>query len=79
VSDIYLRENGRGEPVEASRVNVERSKMLVLGGTPRFRVLEEIASSTLTVRLSAWGEVAVLVRNPTGIAKITGLTPPSGF
>jgi hypothetical protein len=58
---------------------VERSNVLILGGQPQFRVFEQVGSSTQTVRISGWGPVAVLVRNPTAIAKVTGLTAPTGY
>jgi hypothetical protein len=58
---------------------VEKSNVLVLGGTPQFRIFEEVGSATQTVRISGWGSVAVLLRNPTAVAKVTGLTAPAGY
>ncbi len=58
---------------------VQRDNVLVLGNSPQFRVFEQIGSSTQTVRISGWGSMALLVRNPTSVAKVTGLTAPTGF
>jgi hypothetical protein len=53
--------------------------LLLADASVRFRVDEQSGSATLTVRTSAWAGAALLVKNPAAIAKITGLTPPSGF
>jgi hypothetical protein len=58
---------------------VERSSVLLLGGEPQFRAWEDVGSATQAVRLSAWGYIALLVRNPQASRKITGLTAPAGF
>jgi hypothetical protein len=52
---------------------------LLLSQGPRIVVREDVLSSTLTVRIQAQRDFAVVVRNATGIAKVTGLTPPAGF
>jgi hypothetical protein len=58
---------------------VERSAVLLLADSARrFRADESTGSGTLTVRTSAWASAALLV-NAAAIAKVTGLTPPSGF
>jgi len=33
----------------------------------------------LTARIRAHGDVVLLVKNPKGVAKVTGLTAPAGF
>ncbi|HEX2111650.1 MAG TPA: phage major capsid protein [Gaiellaceae bacterium] len=58
---------------------VERSAVVLVGDSPVFRVFESVGSSTLTVRISSWNQAALVVDNPTAVAKVTGLTPPSGF
>lgn len=57
----------------------ERSNVLLLGGAAQVRVFPEIGSSTLTARVLVPGDVVLLVKNPKGVCKVTGLTPPSGF
>lgn len=58
---------------------VEKSSVLLLGGDVNFRASEDVGSGTQTTRISAWGYISLLVKQPTGIAKATGLTAPSGF
>jgi hypothetical protein len=58
---------------------VEKSQVLLLSRGPRIVVREDVLSSTLTVRVQATRDLAVLVKNANAIAKVTGLTPPSGF
>jgi hypothetical protein len=58
---------------------VERSSVLVLGGDVAFSAYEDVGSATQTVRISARGYIALLLRSPAGVAKITSLTAPSGF
>jgi hypothetical protein len=48
---------------------VERSAVLLLGGRVDFAVYEEVGSGTQTVRVSARGYVALLLRQPAGVAK----------
>jgi hypothetical protein len=38
-----------------------------------------VSSQTLTIRIRAAREAALVVLNPAAVAKVTGLTPPSGF
>lgn len=57
---------------------VERSSVILVGGEASFRVFEEVGSGTLTVRLSCFGDAALLVLNPAAVAKVPGLTAPSG-
>ena len=58
---------------------VEKSQVVLLSSGPLIRVFEEVGSSTLTVRVRAHREAAVAVKNATAVAKVIGLTPPSGF
>jgi Phage capsid family len=58
---------------------VEKSQVLLLNRGPRISVREDVGSTTLTVRVQAERYLAVLVKNSTAVAKVTGLTPPSGF
>ncbi len=58
---------------------VEKSQVLLLSKGPQIRIREDVLSSTLTIRVQAVRDFAVLVKNATAIAKVTGLTPPSGF
>jgi HK97 family phage major capsid protein len=58
---------------------VEKSQVLLLSRGPQIRIREDILSSTLTVRVQATRDLAVLVKNASAIAKVTGLTPPSGL
>jgi hypothetical protein len=58
---------------------VEKSQVLLLSRGPTIRVREDVGSATLTVRVQAERHLAVLVKNANAIAKVTGLTPPSGF
>lgn len=58
---------------------VEKSQVLLLSRGPRIVVREDVLSSTLTVRVQATRDLAVLVRNANAIARVTGLTPPAGF
>ena len=53
--------------------------MLLLSDGPRIQLFEEVGSGTLTVRARAAREAALVVLNPAAVAKVTGLTPPSGF
>ena len=64
---------------EDAAVIAAKSQVLLLGRGPEIRVLEETGSATLTVRVQAERHLAVLVKNSTAVAKVTGLTPPSGF
>ena len=58
---------------------VERSQVLLAGDRTEFRVFPEVGSSSLTVRVSSWNQAALVVTSPAAVAKVTGLTPPSGF
>jgi capsid protein len=58
---------------------VEKSQVLLLSRNPKIRVREDVLSSTLTVRVAAERHLAVLLKNATAIAKVTGLTPPAAF
>jgi hypothetical protein len=58
---------------------VEKSQVLLLSQGPMIRLFEAVGSGTLTVRVRAAREAAVLVKNANAVAKIVGLTPPSGF
>jgi hypothetical protein len=58
---------------------VERSQVILVGGRPEFRTHEDVGSNTLTVRISSWNQAALVTLNATAVAKVTGLTPPSGF
>lgn len=58
---------------------LERSNVLLLLRDVVFRVLPEVGSSTLTVRLSAWGTGALLVKNPAAVARISGALAPPTF
>jgi hypothetical protein len=53
--------------------------VILAGGNPTFRAFDEVGSTTLTVRFQVEGSAALLVLNPTGVAKVTGLTAPTGF
>lgn len=50
-----------------------------LSAAGRSGVRDDVLSGTLAVRLQAVRDFAVLVKNASAIAKVTGLTPPSGF
>ena len=58
---------------------VEKSQVLLLSSSPMIRVFEEVGSGTLTVRVQAIRDFALLVKHANAVAKVTGLTPPSGF
>ena len=58
---------------------VERSNLVLAVRRPAFKVDESTGSSTLTVRTLAYGMLSLVAKNPGGIAKVTGLTPPTGF
>jgi hypothetical protein len=58
---------------------VEKSQVLLLSSGPQIRLFEEVGSGTLTVRVRATRDFALLVKNATALAKVTGLTPPAGF
>lgn len=58
---------------------VERSNLLLAMRQPVFKVDESAGSGTLTVRIVAYSMLSLLTKNPAGVAKVTGLTPPSGF
>jgi hypothetical protein len=58
---------------------VERSQVMLLSTGVLVRLFDEVGSATMTIRVGAHREFALLVRNSTAIAKVTGLTPPSGF
>jgi hypothetical protein len=58
---------------------VERSQAVLLSSGPAIRVFEDVGSATMTIRIRAAREAAVVVKNPAAVCKITGLTPPSGF
>jgi len=57
---------------------VEKSQVLLLSRGPQIRVREDVLSGTLTVRVRAVRDMAVLVKNANAIAKVTGLTAPTG-
>jgi hypothetical protein len=42
-------------------------------------VFEEVGSGTLTVRVSSWNNAALVVKQGSAAAKVTGLTAPAGF
>ena len=58
---------------------VERSQVLLLLRGPQVRIREDVGSGTLTVRVQAHRYLSVILKNPTALAKVTGLTAPSGF
>ena len=58
---------------------VERSQVVVLERGLRIRVFEQVGSGTMTVRVQANTSTALLVKNATAVAKVTGLTAPTGF
>jgi len=58
---------------------VERSQVLLLERGPEIAVYEQVGSGTLTVRTQARSFLSVLVQNPAAVAKVVGLTPPTGF
>jgi hypothetical protein len=58
---------------------VERSQVLLVSTSPMIRLCEEVGSGTLTVRVRAAREAAVIVKNPAAVCNITGLVAPSGF
>jgi hypothetical protein len=58
---------------------VERSQVVLLSSGPMIRVFEEVGSATLTVRIRAHRDFALLVKNANAVAKVVGLTPPAGF
>ena len=58
---------------------VERSNVVLAGGDVSFRVFEEVGSGTLTVRSQAYGSAGLIVLSAAAVAKVTGLTPPTGF
>jgi capsid protein len=58
---------------------VERSAVILVGDSPTFHVFEQVGSGTLTVRISSWNQAALVVKHPAAVARVTGLTPPSGF
>ena len=56
-----------------------RSEVILFLGPPRFRAMADVGSGTLTWRIVADRYVAVVVRQPTAVAKATGaglITPP---
>jgi Phage capsid family len=58
---------------------VEKSQIVLLSSGPTIRLFEEVGSTNLTIRILAHREFAVVAKNATAIAKVVGLTPPSGF
>jgi hypothetical protein len=58
---------------------VERSQVVLVSSGPAIRIFEEVGSQTMTVRVRAHRDFAVIVKNPAAVAKVTGLTAPSGF
>ena len=58
---------------------LERSNVILSLRQVAFRVFPEIGSSTLTVRVSAWGTAALLVKNPAGVARVSGALAPPTF
>lgn len=58
---------------------VEKSQVLLLSRGPRIVVREDVLSSTLTVRVQAVRDIAVILKNANAVARVTGLTLPSGF
>jgi hypothetical protein len=58
-------------------VIVERANLVLALRPPSFRVDEGTGSSTLTVRTFALANVSLLTKNPAGVAKVTGLAPPT--
>jgi hypothetical protein len=58
---------------------VHRDSVVFVSQEPRIAVYPEVGSGTLTVRVSAYGYGALVVLNGAAVAKVIGLTPPSGF
>lgn len=58
---------------------VEKSQVILLSKGPQIVVREDVQSSTLTVRVQAVRGMAVILKNVNAVARVTGLTPPSGF
>jgi hypothetical protein len=58
---------------------VHRDSVVFVSQEPRVAVYPEVGSGTLTVRVSSHGFASLVVFNGAGVAKVTGLTPPSGF
>jgi hypothetical protein len=56
---------------------VEKTNVVLVGGTPTIRVFEDVGSGTLTVRINSWLTGALLVKHPAAVARITSLTPPT--
>jgi hypothetical protein len=57
----------------------EKSQVLLLSQGPMIRIFEQVGSGTLTVRVRAAREAALVVLNSAAVCKITGLVAPSGF
>lgn len=51
---------------------VDKSTVILAGGTPAVRVFEEIGSGTLTVRVRSHANAALVVLHPAGIVRISG-------
>jgi hypothetical protein len=58
---------------------IEASQIVVLARQPSVRVYDDATSGTMTVRSQAVEYVAVLAKNASAIARVTGLTAPAGF
>jgi hypothetical protein len=64
---------------EHRAIVLERSNVILVGGDVRFRVFEEVGSSTLTVRTQCYRDAALLSLNPPAVAVVTSLTAPTDF
>jgi hypothetical protein len=58
---------------------IARDQVLLLSDGPRIQLFEQVGSGTLTVRVRAVREAAVVVLNPAAVCKVTGLVAPAGF
>jgi hypothetical protein len=58
---------------------IERSQALLLSDGPHIRLFEAVGSGTLTIRVRAAREAALVVLNPAAICKVTGMVAPAGF
>ncbi len=68
-----------GAGTEDVALVVERSSVVLVGGSPAFRVFPEVGSTTLTVRIPSWNFAALVVASPVAVARVTGLTAPTGY
>ena len=58
---------------------VEKSQIVLLSSGPAIRLFDGVGSATMTIRVRAARDFAVIVKNPTAIAKVVGLVAPAGF